>query len=214
MEYVKAKRAKRTTVTFSLLVSSAAVVLTGLLFSFVQFGQKKHIDNLTKDISKELTALRSTPDLDKILTIQNQLASLPDLHARKPAVSRLFTYIQQVTPIGVAISSLELDLQNSSIKATGTADDLAKGATLADTYKFAEYITGTGNEQTKTKIFSNVVSTLARDEKGVTSYTITANYDPKIFDNTVTLAISVPSTITTRSVLNKPASIFTEQGGN
>ncbi len=106
MEYVKAKRAKRMTVTFSLLASAVAIVLTGLLFSFVQFAEEEHIDNLTKDISKELTTLKNTPELDKILTIQNQLVSLPELHAKKPAVSRLFTYIQQVTPVGVEISTL------------------------------------------------------------------------------------------------------------
>lgn len=210
LEYVKARRAKHLTLVVSMLVSAFVIVVTGLLFSFVQFGQKTHIKNLTKDIEKQLSSLKSTPDLDKILTIQNQLTTIPGLHEDKPAVSRLFGYIQQLTPVGTTISSLDLQVEKSRITLSGGANDLAGATTFSDSIKFAEYSTETVSN---VKVFSEVTTTLSRGQDGKATYKILATYDPVIFDNKEKVVLIVPPTITTRSVLEKPSAIFDTQSG-
>lgn len=211
LQYVKARRTKHLTQVGSILISGVVILVTGLLFSFVQFGQKKHISNLSEDIKKELTSIKSTPDLDKILTIQNQLNTIPTLHGDKPSLSRLLGYIQQLTPVDVTISTLDLSLSNKSVNIIGRAKDLSAATTLSDTLKFAEYSTGSAKN---VKIFSNVATTLSRSENGEASYTINASFDPIIFDNKEKISIIVPPTITTRSVTEKPSAVFQSQEAN
>ena len=56
--------------------------------------------------------------------------------------------------------------------------------------------------------FSDVVlTTFGRDERGA-SFEITIKFDPSIFDNTKKITIKVPVGVTTRSVTEKPGSLF------
>src|SRR4051794_9960581 len=92
LEYIKAQRSRRLVITTSLLISAGAIILLVLLFS-VSSLQKKHISDLSKSISKQTTELQQKPQINKILTVQNQLGSLTALHAAKPAAARLVDYL-------------------------------------------------------------------------------------------------------------------------
>lgn len=93
MKYVKAKRTKKLIISTSLLVSVASVFIVAVLFGVVQIGQKKHISDLTADIKTETKKIQSVENLDELLTVQNQLTLLTELHQKKPQTSRLFDYI-------------------------------------------------------------------------------------------------------------------------
>src|SRR5436853_549214 len=88
LEYIKAQRSRHLVLTTSLIISAAAIALLLLLFG-IDFAQKKHLNDLSKDIKNESLALQQKPDITKILTVQNQLESLTALHANKPAAPRL-----------------------------------------------------------------------------------------------------------------------------
>src|SRR6056297_437977 len=132
-EYIKARRTKRLIMTSSLVASAASIGVVFLLFLTVQVAQKGNISDLTDDIQSELNSLQSTEDLDQMLTVQNQLNTLPGLHQQKPETSRLFGYLTQVTPEDVTISTLSLDMAANSMKITGRADSLATVNEFADT---------------------------------------------------------------------------------
>ena len=80
IKYIKTQRTKRMVILVSLLVSAASLALVTIMFVSVQVIQKKSLNDLSKDIVAETKQLQDVQDLDKILTIQNQLTALPALH--------------------------------------------------------------------------------------------------------------------------------------
>ena len=204
LQYIKTRHTKRVVSVVSVIAAGSALIILMLLFLSVQVIQKKHLNDISKDIKTEVSKLQNVQDLDKILTIQNQLASLPDLHAKKPIGSRLFSYIQQVTPTKAFISKIDVDFAANTIKIAGTSDTLATANQYADTLKFATYKTATND---RGKPFSSVVTDLSKDEKKAT-FTIEMNFDPLLFSNLETPVLVVPNIISTRSVTEKPSAVF------
>jgi len=199
-EYIKAKRTKRLIISTSIIVSASAIFLLFLQFSFVQFAQKKNISDLTKDIESEVASIQSVNGLDEILTIQNQLNTIPGISEERPETSRIFDYMRAVTPKDVFISSLDLDIANSNIEISGTAASIASINTFADTLKFATYNSDNIEDG---EPFTNVLTTLSRNNNK-SSYSIEFEFDPILFDNTETVVLVVPNTVTTRSVTGQP----------
>ena len=210
IKYIKTQHTKRTVMLISLVASAAAVALVSVMYVSVQIVQKKNLNNLSANIVKETKKLNETQDLSKILTIQNQLSSLPALHGAKPVSSRVLSYITQVTPaVGVSISKLDVDFATNSISITGTADSLATVNKYADTLKFATYKTATTESG---KPFSNVVttSTLSTTNVKEASYMLSFTFDPVLFSNTELPVLTVPRITTNRSETEKPSAVFKE----
>lgn len=236
LEYLKAERMRRLVVSVSILVTIAAVALLIGLFSITVL-QKKHSKDLDKDISSASSQIQGHADLNKILTVQNQLKSLTGLHDTKPAVSRLASYLGQVTPTAVAINNLKVDYTQKTIDITGTADSLAAVNQYVDTLKFTKYClakddqatvcdatvtdSNTGkqkpldcadpknNDNTDCKAaFSSVVLTTFGLTEHEADYEVTLAYDPAIFDITKNIKLTVPNTVTTRSELEQPDDLF------
>src|SRR5687768_13026732 len=95
--YIRTKRLKRLMLVSSVVAIIVSVVLILFMISFVTV-QKRHVGNLDKDIDRLIAEIESIPELDKILTVQNQLNALPALYAGRPAVTRLPSYLDQTTP--------------------------------------------------------------------------------------------------------------------
>lgn len=206
-EYVRARRNKRVTILVSAFVSGTLVAITILLFIGVQLVQKKYSSDLSKDISSETKKLQSIPDINKVLTIQNQLNSLTELHDKKPVATRLLPYFTQVTPQKVSIASLDVDFEANTMSVQGSADTLSTVNKFVDTLKFTTFKTESGDKSGKA--FSGVVlESFGRDVKG-TSYSITLTFDPIIFEGSSSVALTVPANkITTRSETEKPDQLF------
>lgn len=206
IQYIKATRLKRliATVAGAIMVLSAAIAI--LLFVFVNLLQAQHLKDLNRDIAKDSAHISSSKDLNRILTIQNQLRSLPDLHAKKPITSRLFSYLGQVTPSNVSIASAKADITAATISITGSADKLESVNRFVDTLKFTQFTKK--NDPNTPRAFSGVVLTsFGKSDKGA-SYTINLVYDPFIFDGSDEPKLIVPKQITTRSETEKPDSLF------
>ena len=200
-EYIKARRTKRLILTVSTLAVAGSLAVTVVLFLFVAIAQNKSIDDLSEDISSDISTLRSTNDLDKILTIQSQLDALPELHQQKPELSRAFEYLIQLTPADIKIQEVKIDNIENTMQITGSASDLASINRFADTLKFSRY--STPDEKDKVP-FSSVITTLNRNEEKST-YEIDVVYDPQLFDNSLEIKMVVPENkVTTRSTLGKP----------
>src|SRR5689334_20407685 len=90
LEYLKAQRLKQAVVSIAAIVAGVVLAVLVILFLVVDVFQKQHLKAVNNDIKTYTAKLQSIPDLNKILTVQNQLNSLPALHAQKPVTSRLF----------------------------------------------------------------------------------------------------------------------------
>lgn len=211
-EYIRAKRTKQIIVTVATIATGASIAVTLVLFSVVQFGQKKHIEDLTTDIQGAVADINQVGDIDKILTVQNQLLNLEAIHSEKPETSRLFDYLAQVTPAQVTFSEVSLDFAASSMRITGEADSFTTVNKFADTLKFVTYVStdADGNKSESTTAFPTVLTQQNRDNEKAT-FTLDIVIDPTIFNNRYDVVLTVPDTITTRSVQNAPE-IFNGQG--
>jgi Tfp pilus assembly protein PilN len=209
LELDRQQRTKRFVFTVSFLASAATLAIFIISFVSVDVLQKKLLNDANNDINKYSNQLKSIPDLDKVLTIQNQLNSLPTLHQQKHYASRLFTYLPQLTPTNVSIGKLVIDTTANTIDIEGTADTVETVNKFVDTLKFTTY-SGTDASK-KAKAFSNVIlSKVDRDDKGA-SYTIDASFDPALFSGPQSISLTVPQETTTRSVINTPGALFNGQ---
>jgi hypothetical protein len=211
LEYIKTERVKQLVITLSFLASAAALALLIILVLTVDVWQKKSLHDVSADIKATSNQLESTPDLSKILTVQNQLGQLKGLHDQKYVDSRLFGFLSQVTPTQATISNITTDNTQNTMTISGDAPSLDVVNTFVDGLKFTKYsVTGTADSK---NAFSNVVlSTFGRSNQGAT-YTITLAFDPVIFSNANKVTLNVPDIVTTRSVLEQPSALF-NQGGS
>lgn len=209
-QYIKAAKLKHTTVVVSLLITASSLLIFVVLFSSVHAFQPARIKGINQEITDNTKKLKDTKDLDKILTIQNQLKSLPALHETKPVASRLSGYLSQVTPSDVSIGELTLDFQEKTMKITGTSDLLLNVNKFIDTLKFTTYAAtnADGSKAEDGKPFSAVeMKEYSRTEKDVT-YTINLIYNEAIFDGNKKIVLTVPKITSTRSETEKPTELF------
>ncbi len=225
LEYIKARQRKRLIIGLSTIVSAFFMLIFVILLVYVRFSQPKYMDALTKDIKTTTQELKGKKDLDKILTIQNQLNSLPELHDKKAITSRMFDYLVQTTPAQATISDVDADFEANTINIKGNADALSTVNKFTDTLKFTDYKSG-GDDPKEGKAFSNVVlksftvnPEAAKTGQGPITYEIELSFDPTIFTNikntegsqAEAVKLNVPKIITTRSETEKPADLFVPQ---
>jgi hypothetical protein len=206
IQYIRTKRLKRLVTAIASLAAIAALVIAVSLFVAVGVFQKKHLNDINKDIQASINHIKQVPDINRILTVQNQLNNLGPLHDQKPVTTRMFAYLSQITPAEVNISKLSIDYVQHTLIFDGTADKLESVNRFVDTLKFTTYTVG--DETDSKKAFADVVLTsFGRTDKEAT-YTVNLNFDPAIFDSTQAVKLVVPNTITTRSALDKPQALF------
>jgi Tfp pilus assembly protein PilN len=210
LDYLKAQRTRRLAMTGATIATGAAIALLAIVYGYGTY-QKQHLSSLSAKITAESNQLKNQPDIEKVLTVQNQLKSLTALHNAKPASSRLFGYLDQVTPATVSITNLGVDFTGQTITITGTADKISSVNQYVDTLKFAGY--QVAGSDTITPAFSSVVLTsfsLSADTSAggqPAAYTIDMAYNPAIFDNTQTVTLVVHNGVTTRSEIDA-ATVF------
>jgi Tfp pilus assembly protein PilN len=210
MQYIRAKSVKRTMITISVLAAASALAIFVLLFMSERVFQKVHMNNLQKDIDSSTSELKKVTDLNKVLTVQNQLNSLSSLHDQKPVTSRLFGFMSQTTPSQASIGKLDIDFTAHTIKITGTADTLSTVNKFVDTLKFSTYSykNSDGSDSTNNKPFKTVVlSSFSRSDKDST-YALDVTFDEAIFDVNKDVKLAVPKIISTRSETEKPTELF------
>ncbi len=219
LQFARTQRTKRMIFVVSIVVGGASLAVLVLMFMVVNVFQKQHMNSLHSDITASRSQLESITDLDKILTVQNQLTSLtcvtdedfaskPCLHDKKPVTSRLFGYLSRIVPDKVNIADLSVDFDQKTMQFTGAAQSLGDVNKFVDTLKFTVY---KGSDGKSANAFTNVV--LSSFEKAETeiNYTVNLNYDQAIFDSRTAVNLDVPSKTTTRSELEKPGDLFKEQ---
>jgi hypothetical protein len=205
LQYVKANRLKRMVLLIAVAVSAVSLFVFVLCALTVYVVQAKTLRDLDHDITANTKTLKSVPDLDKILTVQNQLNTLTGLHDNKVVSSRLFSYLSQLTPDGDTISTIDVDYLLNTITLSGDSTGLDRVNVFVDTLKATQYKVD-GATGTLPPAFSQVVlSSYATGDKGVT-YSTTFSFDPAIFSNNANVTLNVPTgSVSNTSALFKKA---------
>lgn len=209
LEYVKAKKTRRLITLGTLLLTGLAVFVFVMMFMVVNVFQKDHLKDLDKNIDTKISKINSVPDIDKALTVQNQLKTLPGLHEAKPATERITDYLIQLTPTDAKITDVSIDFASNIMTINGSAGTLETINRFADTLKFTDFKEGDKTD----KAFSDVVLPTFGVPKsnGRVAYGLKFSFNPIIFDNKVSVALIVPNMITTRSVTEKPTDLFEQR---
>lgn len=218
--YVKAERSRNMTVSIAILVAAAAFGFFLVMLLIVYGLQKKQLSDVNKDISSVTSQLKQIDNIDKVLTVQNQLGTLQSLHSQKHISSRVFSFLTQLTPVQVHIGSVSVDFANDTMVISGTADSQTSVNTYIDTLKFTTY--KFSDSDTATKAFSPVVENSFGFNNGKATYALTATFDPKLFSNDnldsqgkiLAPQLTIPQQVTTRSVINDPGNtLFNGENG-
>jgi len=222
-EFLKAQKTKGLVISVSILVTIGAIGLSALLFVYVTFLQQVQINLATDDIKNKESQLKTIPDIDKYLTVQAQLASLPTLHNSKGEYSRLFDYLGVINPSApnnINLSNLQLSVEGRTIAFTGTTASFETLNVFVDTLKNAQVtFTPDGQSDKRTqKMFDQVLvqsSGFARiGTQNLVAFAIKTVYSPSAFDVlSGNVVAGIPNITTTQSVTQSPnAQIFNDKG--
>ncbi len=213
LEYIRTQRSKNLVGTIALLAGAAALAIFLIVLFTVEGVQRKQLNDSNSAITQTTNQLKAVTGLDQILTVQNQLNTLSTLHHQKHAVSRLFTYLAELTPSNAHISQLNLDTTTNSLKISGAAKSQDTVNTFIDALKFTTYKVGaTDSAHTA---FPSVIESTFSISSGSVDYGLTITYDPQLFSNSLsaTPTLTVPKQITTRSALEDPSNaLFNSKG--
>lgn len=196
LKYIKTQHTKYLVTFISTVVSIAAVGVLVLSLVYVYIIQGQMIKKYNNQIISTQNQIMEVKDVEKMLTVQNQLNTLTGLHEKKPVATRLFGYLGKTTPQSISLDKLELNFVDSTIIFGGNGPNLEAIKVYVDALKNTRYITNAANA-TSQYAFSDVVLTdFARDEKMAT-FTISAKFDPILFQKAqeVQIEVSIPSII-------------------
>lgn len=217
-EYLKAQRTKRTVIAISFIASAVSLFILLLMITTVYVVNKKQLSDANKQIDHYSDQLKGIDNLDKILTVQNQLKSVSSLHQSKHITSRLYTYLPQLTPTTVCLGKVTLDLQANTLTIDGSADSLKSVNVFIDTLKFTKY--AVDGKDSGRNAFTSVLETQfglnsanagsstndCGGKPAIASYTLNVQFDQALFSNGQSVALEVPKgKSTTRSVIDDPS---------
>lgn len=196
VQYIKTKRMKRYMILGAFAAAGVSALLLFLTASFVTV-QNRHLGNLDADIKKAVNELNNTPDLTRIISVQNQLKALPALYDGRPALFRFPEFIDKTTPVEVGLGNVTLDLEASTIEVTGSAATLEQVNRYVDTLKFTTFTTDEEGAAPKPAFSAVVLTDFGRDETEA-SFTVEFSFDPILFDITRKINLIIPQDFVTK----------------
>ncbi len=194
------------TVLVAGVLAALFIIVAGLVYGL----QRHQLSSAAKNLASAQAQLQQVPDLNKMLTVKNQLNTLIGLHDQKHAAGRLFGFLSKVTPAKATISSLAIDFKTSAMTLSGNADSLSTVNALIDTLKLAQM--KSDNNPTPQAAFPSVVESSFGSSGGNTNYSLNIKFAPSLFDNRLSgVSLVFPSQYNPNSFQNSD-SLFKSPG--
>jgi hypothetical protein len=225
-EFIKAQKVKALVITIAIFTTLGAVGISALLFVYVTFVQQFQVKLATDDIGRKMQQLKSITDIDKYLTVQNQLGGLPGLHDGKGIYSRLFDFMSVLNPAApnnVSLSDLQVLTSDHAIVFTGTTTTYETFNVFVDTLKHAQitYKVGGEGDAVTENMFDQVLvqsADLSRSSgTPLVGFIVRTVYRDTVFDaKNTNMTAAVPNITTTQSVTQSPnpsQQLFDKPGG-
>lgn len=222
-DYLKAKRARTVVASGAILVGIVSVAVVVLLAVYLFGVQTLRSSIADGEIDKKSNQLKAIPDLGNMLTIQNQLATLTEIHQNKNVDSRLIALLTEFNPADpnqVVYSQVSVDTEEGKIHIEAQADnafvaaDAFKKTIQATKFQFRE--AGADASETRPVAVDGdvVISNQSYGEnaagKKVLRFSIDFTYDKALFaSSSQNVVISRPDRQNaTDSFKHLPASLF------
>lgn len=223
-EYLKAQRTKATVIGVAILITMASVGLTLLLASIVYLAQPGIIALSQRQIDSRAEEVQNVQDIDKYLTLQNQLSALPGLHDQTVSYSRLFDFLKILNPAPpneVQLTSLDINNESTTITMEGQTDGFKSFSVFEDTLANAKLTyTDQNNEKQTIDLFVpggisvNDQSLSDTDGESSLTFSLQAIYNPEVFAPGINnLKLDIPNIRTSQSVGEAPnRAVFDQEG--
>ena len=226
-ELIKAQRIRATVIAGSILIGIVSIGVVALLAFYVFAVQTVRGSLIDGQIASGSKKLSSVEDLQKILTIQNQLTKISNLNANRKIDSRLFDVLAKIIPPepnSIKVSSLKVDADAGSISIDGQAAnsyaalEVFKKTILATVIKYKDSDNKEQSVKLGDKISTKDVS-YGEDSSGtkVLRFTLSFVYAPELFSpasKDLSLAVIIDSAgngNVSDSYIGIPKSIFTNK---
>lgn len=214
-DFLKAKRDQARVISIAILSVFIVGGITVALAIWVYAAQTIHINLLTQNIKDRVAEIEAIPDINKYVTLQNQLANLSALHNGKSDFSRLLTILPTLnpkSPNNVELSAVVLGTEENTMMLDGRVSDFTGLVTFRDILQNAEleYRVDADAEVTKEKLFNEVVIVeqgMSKTAEGetVVGFKISVKYNPAAFvSSSRDVTVQVPKLDTTPSKQGSP----------
>lgn len=110
----------------AIIIASAVMTLTLILVMFIYIYQVQKLNSLEKEGNRVIQQVSNIDGIDQVLTIQNQLNKLDEIHQSKPISSRMFMLMVSLIEgnnLNVTISGLKMNPHNNQIVIEGRTED-------------------------------------------------------------------------------------------
>lgn len=219
-EFIKAQRTRNMVISFSILSMLIVGGLTVFLALFVYVAQNQAIGMVKDDINKNQKTLEGKPEINKYLTIQNQLAQLQTLHDKdhKEIYSRIFDYLVKLNPaapysVGLGSVKVMKDTNIIDIEGSTTTPQMQSLDVFKNTLEKATLTYTVDGEKKEVPLFSEVVLKSASlsqsgNNRGV-SFEFELTYSSEAFwPNVKDVVLSVPKQAISDAQNNAPSELF------
>lgn len=220
-EFIKAERTRNTVISISIIVTIVAGAITALLVSYVYAAQPLIISTQTSEIQKKEDALKAIPEIDKYLTVQNQLKNIQSLHDGLYVYSRAFTYLQDLNPAApnsVALSSVLFNKAENTLEIEGVANNFQSLNVFQNTLRNAKLTYKVEGEESVSTI--NLFNTVSLTQAALTSvnnvslasFKFQLVYPAEAFLNTSKdVKVVIDKVVTSDADQNAPKEVFGTQ---
>ncbi len=219
VEYLRSQSSKQKVTAGAVIITISALALSGLLLFYVFVIQAAQMALVDQSIKDNYAKINKVQNLDKYLTVQNQLSALPSLHDEKGSLSRLKNYLTVLNPSApnnVRLSNVRVNTDVRTLLIQGETASFEAFNVFIDTLRNAKVEYTNEGETQSTLMFEQVSidsSNISSDKGDDVNFSLTLTYDEVIFDAKVTgVQPKVPTIKTTQSITNSP-SVFEEAGG-
>lgn len=223
LELIKAQKMRNKVISITALVGLASVA-TVVVLAFYVFGVQALRGSLADTaINNNIEKLKKVEDLDKTLTIQNQLVKITGLNKSKKISSRLFDLLNSVIPPApndIQISLINVDTVANVVHLEGQALNSYPAVEIfKKTLENAilDYKDQDGQAQ-QIKLINDIVvsnTSYGQDLSGrrLLGFSMGFSYAPELFDQAskgVNIKVNVNGDVTD-SYINIPKSIFADK---
>lgn len=168
----------------------AGVTLPVVLF-VVWLGQKGVIALRQKTIDNKYAELQEVENLEEILTVQNQLNTLPSLNEQRLYYTTFFEVLPNLIPNGVSVSSFTVE-ESGTVDMSGVASSSALIEDFVAILKRAELYTENEFRPAFTDVFSSKITPL---EEGGASFELNYTIDAVLFQKKFVEGLRVSSKV-------------------
>ena len=130
LELIRTQRVRGRVISASILTTFIALGAVAVLLIYIYAVQGVRTAYLDSQIKEKGASLAQVEDLSKVLTIQNQLASITEFNGQKNMSSRVFDVVAAITPTGNNAVSFSRIVVGPTLSEAGVDTDASQGGTI------------------------------------------------------------------------------------